>query len=53
MIIPYKTSNGHTFTIERERDGSYSLFNASVGYIRGNFASVPEARLYANYRAGV
>lgn len=53
MVLPFKTANGHAFTIELEHDGSYSLFNTSVGYIKGGFTSIPEARLYANYRAGV
>lgn len=52
MILPYKTPNGHRFTIEKERDGSFSLFSASVGYITGGFVTIPEARLFADNRAG-
>lgn len=51
MIIKHKTPNGSIFTIELERDGSYSIFNGSW-YVRGGFKSLGEATRYIDRREG-
>jgi hypothetical protein len=41
-------TNYRTFSIEQERDGSFSLFR--LGYIRGGFKSVADAQKDADRR---
>jgi hypothetical protein len=46
-----KAMTWRAFSIEKERDGTYSLYN--LGYIAGNFKTVEEAKKDADKRRGV
>jgi hypothetical protein len=44
-------TNYRGFSIEQERDGSFSLFGIG-GYISGNFKTIEAARANADWRKG-
>lgn len=46
MAIRAKPQTYRGISIEQERDWTFSLYDSSAGYLRGNFKTVEEAKEY-------